>query len=77
MEAVKIGLESIPKLNISLADETEPMQVDDNSNTDWINNALAALINTRSTQIMVRVQNRKAQRQRFRSLLRTKHHSWN
>jgi len=63
MDAVKLGLDTIPKLNINLASEVElDDKKDEEVDQEWMDDALLDIINKRSTQIKIRVENRKALR---------------
>lgn len=70
MDAVKLGLETIPKLNINLVSEVESDEAKQANEVDqeWIDDALLDLVNTRGAQIKVRIERRKAEREAERAI---------
>lgn len=69
LDAVKLGLETIPKLNINLASvvESDEVKQEDEVDQEWIDNALLDLLNNRGHQIKVRLERRKSLREADRA----------
>ncbi|GIW60182.1 MAG: hypothetical protein KatS3mg087_1248 [Patescibacteria group bacterium] len=69
LNAVKLGLDTIPKLNINVENELDQVDGIQESKLDeeWVDNALLELVENHGAQIKVRVQGRRAARERLKA----------